>query len=74
MGADDQQGADCFICRKHKGEIVIPGGAIYEDDIVYAGHVRIDTYPAYPGYLMAETKRHTPGPADLTSQEAHFTS
>jgi histidine triad (HIT) family protein len=73
MSTGDQNGTDCFICRKHRGEIVIPGGAIYEDDIVYAGHLRIDTYPAYSGYLMAETKRHTPGLAELTGQRENFT-
>jgi len=33
--------ADCFVCRKHRGEVVVPGGAIYEDDLVYAGHAQI---------------------------------
>ncbi|MBV9258477.1 MAG: HIT family protein [Ktedonobacteraceae bacterium] len=61
---------DCFICRKHRGEITIPGGAIYEDDLVYAGHLRPGTHSTYLGYLMAETKRHAPGLADLTDQEA----
>lgn len=68
MDTNAQQ--DCFICRKHRGEIVIPGGAIYEDDLVYAGHVRTGAHPTYLGYLMAETKRHTPGLAELTDQEA----
>ncbi len=62
--------ADCFICRKHRGEITIPGGAIYEDDLVYAGHLLPDPHSTYLGYLMAETKRHTPGLAELTDQEA----
>ncbi|MDQ2886303.1 MAG: HIT family protein [Chloroflexota bacterium] len=68
MDTNEQQA--CFICRKHRGEIVIPGGAIYQDELVYAGHVRTGTHPTYLGYLMAETKRHTPGLAELTDQEA----
>jgi hypothetical protein len=32
---------DCFICRKHRGEISIPGGPIYQDDLLYAGHIAI---------------------------------
>jgi histidine triad (HIT) family protein len=68
MDTNEQQ--DCFICRKHRGEIVIPGGAIYEDDIVYAGHLRTGAHSTYLGYLMVETKRHTPGLAELTDQEA----
>jgi histidine triad (HIT) family protein len=70
MNTDKQQEANCFICRKHRGEIIIPGGAIYEDDIVYAGHLRAGAHPTYLGYLMAEMKRHTPGLAELTNQEA----
>ncbi len=67
----DGQIAACFICRKHRGEIVIPGGAIYEDELVYAGHVLLsDDQPAYLGYLFAESKRHVPGLAELTDDEA----
>jgi hypothetical protein len=29
---------DCLICRKHRGEISIPGGVVYEDDLVVASH------------------------------------
>ena len=65
------EGSGCFICRKHRGEIVIPGGAVYEDELVYAGHVLLsDDRPTYLGHLMAETKRHAPDLADLTDEEA----
>lgn len=62
----------CFICRKHRGEVLIPGGAIYEDDVVYAGHVGIPEGKStvYLGHLMVETKRHVTGLADLTDVEA----
>jgi len=72
MGAEKQKPTDCFICRKHRGEVLIPGGAIYEDNLVYAGHAQIreGQSTAYLGYLMAETKRHAPGLADLTDAEA----
>jgi histidine triad (HIT) family protein len=67
----NEQGAGCFICRKHQGKVIIPGGAIYEDQLVYAGHALLsDDQPAYLGYLFAETKRHVPGLADLTGGEA----
>jgi histidine triad (HIT) family protein len=67
-----EDSADCFVCRKHRGEIVIPGGAIYEDALVYAGHVQIreEKAVAYLGHLMVEPKRHAPGLADLTDTEA----
>lgn len=63
----------CFICQKHKGEIVVPGGAIYEDSLVYAGHVfPVDSPVAdiYLGHLIVEPKRHVPGLAELTDEEA----
>jgi len=64
--------ADCFICRKHRGEVSLPGGAIYEDDLVYAGHAQIrkGQTVAYLGYLMVEPKRHVLGLPDLTDAEA----
>ena len=71
MSTSQQQPTDCFICRKHRGEIVIPGGAIHEDELLYAGHIKMEEeQPTYLGYLMVETKRHTPGLAELTYDEA----
>jgi histidine triad (HIT) family protein len=68
----DQTDPDCYICRKHRGEVSVPGGAIYEDDLVYAGHAQVHEgqTSAYLGYLMAEPKRHAAGLADLTDEEA----
>ncbi|PEA83045.1 HIT family protein [Bacillus pseudomycoides] len=60
----------CFICQKHKGEIKVPGGAIYEDDLVYVGHVHWEEDKTYLGYIMIDIKRHTPGLAELTEKEA----
>jgi histidine triad (HIT) family protein len=72
MTTMNQSSADCFICRKHRGEILIPGGAIYEDDLVYAGHASIPEgqTTACLGSLLVEPKRHVPGLADLTDHEA----
>jgi len=63
---------DCFVCRKHRGEIAVPGGAIYQDNLVYAGHVQIPggQSSVYLGWLIAEPKRHAPGLAELTDAEA----
>ncbi|MCJ7706633.1 MAG: HIT family protein [Anaerolineales bacterium] len=63
---------DCFICRKHRGMVAVPGGAIYADRLAYAGHAQIrdGQSTAYLGYLMLEPKRHAPGLADLTDEEA----
>lgn len=70
MYLGDFQTTECFICQKHRGEIAFPGGAIYEDHLVYAGHVRADQGPVYLGHLMAELKRHAPGLAEQTNEEA----
>jgi len=74
MSASEQQPTDCFICRKHRREVVMPGGAIYEDDLLYAGHVHVpedqSKSTAYLGWLVVETKRHVPELSDLTDDEA----
>jgi diadenosine tetraphosphate (Ap4A) HIT family hydrolase len=64
--------SDCFICRKHRGQIVVPGGTIIEDDLLSADHAQIrpGQTTAYLGYLMAEPKRHVPGLEGLTDEEA----
>jgi diadenosine tetraphosphate (Ap4A) HIT family hydrolase len=68
----NQQSADCFICRKHRGDLSLPGGAIYEDEWVYAGHAAIQSgqTAGYLGSLLVEPKRHVAGLAELTDQEA----
>lgn len=63
---------DCFGCRKQRGEEPVPGGWIYENDLVCASHAfrpeRISE--PYLGHLLVETRRHAPQCADLTSDEA----
>jgi len=67
-----QKPRDCLVCRKHRGRLLIPGGAIYQDELVYAGHAQIreGQTVAYLGYLMVEPKRHVLGLPDLTNAEA----
>jgi diadenosine tetraphosphate (Ap4A) HIT family hydrolase len=64
--------ADCLICRKHRGEFIVPGGAIYQDDLIYASHAHIaeGKTTAYLGWVVVETKRHAPGLSELTDAEA----
>ncbi|MHA2855481.1 HIT family protein [Paenibacillus lautus] len=61
---------DCFICRKHRGEIQLPGGAIYEDELLYVGHISSDSNQAYLGYIMIDIKRHVSGLAELQDDES----
>jgi histidine triad (HIT) family protein len=68
----DRDSLGCFVCQKHRGLKAVPGGSIYEDALVYAGHAQIPIgeETVYLGYLMIEPKRHVPGLTDLTDQEA----
>ncbi|MFC5531569.1 HIT family protein [Cohnella yongneupensis] len=61
---------DCFICRKHLGETVVPGGLVYEDDHVYIGHRAFGEEPGYLGYFMIDAKRHAEGLGALTDEES----
>ena len=63
---------DCLVCRKHRGEIPAPGGFVYEDDLLMASHSFIPDGEAetYLGIYFIEPRRHVPGLADLTSEEA----
>jgi histidine triad (HIT) family protein len=64
--------SDCFVCRKHRGEIEIPGGALYQDELVYASHMAMPESGAdvYLGTLFVEPKRCVEGFGDLTRPEA----
>jgi diadenosine tetraphosphate (Ap4A) HIT family hydrolase len=63
---------DCLLCRKHRGEYAVPGGAIYADALIYAGHAHLpdDTSGQYLGWVTIETRRHVPGWGDLNDAEA----
>ena len=63
--------SDCLICAKQRGEFVVPGGAIYADEWVYASHAHfaVGQDTAYLGWLVVETRRHIPGLAELSDAE-----
>lgn len=63
---------ECFICRKHRGEVETPGGFIYQDDLLVATHAQIreGETKAFLGTLFIEPKRHADGIEDLTEEEA----
>ena len=70
---DGGTGSDeCFVCRKHRGEMLEPGGPIYDDGVVRAGHMlpSPDGAPVYLGYLFVEPRRHAAGLGDLADHEA----
>jgi diadenosine tetraphosphate (Ap4A) HIT family hydrolase len=61
---------DCFICKKHRGEIQAAGITIYQDDFVYVGHIDNNGEPGYLGHLMIDLKRHAPTLGDMNEEEA----
>jgi histidine triad (HIT) family protein len=65
---------DCFICRKHRGELAVAGGPVVDDDRLFASHAweTPDGVPeeVYIGHVFVETKRHAASFADLTAEEA----
>lgn len=61
----------CFVCNKQGLGDRAEGGVLYQDDLVYVGHMHTMNAPAvYRGYLMVETKRHVGGLGELTDDEA----
>lgn len=61
---------DCFICKKHAGNIETSGMTIYEDDYLYVGHIDRSGKLNYLGHIMIDLKRHAPTIADMTLEEA----
>jgi len=63
---------DCFVCRKHRGEVAVLGGVIYEDDLVHISHAQPwgDERDHYLGHVFVESQRHAPELADLIDAEA----
>ncbi len=61
----------CLVCRKHAGEIAIPGGAIFENELIFISHAPLwgEEKEHYLGHLFVETKRHVAELADLTDEE-----
>ena len=65
---------DCLVCRKHRGEVAVPGGFIYEDDLISISHAQLwgEEKDHYLGHVFVESKRHAPELADLNEQEAQI--
>ena len=60
----------CFVCAKHALGDRAPGGVLYQDDLVYAGHVFMNGQTAYCGHLVVEPRRHVEGFGFLSDDEA----
>jgi histidine triad (HIT) family protein len=71
-GSDVDEQATCFVCRKHRGLEIVPGGAVFEDNLVFSGHSWLveDAKTPYLGGFIVEPKRHVPTWAELSDDEA----
>ena len=65
---------ECFVCRKHRGEVEVPGGVIYENDLIYISHAQLwgDEREHYLGHVFVEPRRHVAEVSDLTDEEAQI--
>lgn len=71
VAAQEPTRGECFICAKHARGADVPGGVVYDDGLVYAGHTHpLGSEDAALGYLMVEPRRHAPRLGDLTDEEA----
>lgn len=61
---------NCLFCDQAADPSQVPGGAIYEDELLYATQAYDGEEPVYLGNLRIVTKRHVPTLADLTDDEA----
>jgi diadenosine tetraphosphate (Ap4A) HIT family hydrolase len=69
---NDSTSVDCLVCRKHRGEVEVPGGVIYENDLIYISHAQLwgEEKEHYLGHVFVEARRHVAEVADLTAEEA----
>jgi len=56
----------------NRGEIAVPGGVIFENDLISVSHAQLfgEEKDHYLGHVFVEAKRHVSELADLTEQEA----
>jgi diadenosine tetraphosphate (Ap4A) HIT family hydrolase len=62
--------ATCLFCDGAHLQAQDPARVVYEDDRFYVTHPLDGDEPAYLGSLMTVAKRHVPGFAELTADEA----
>jgi histidine triad (HIT) family protein len=60
----------CLFCQIPAGEVSVPGGMIYEDDLVCACHYSHSGIPEYLGNILVQPKRHAKTFAELNDEEA----
>jgi histidine triad (HIT) family protein len=62
---------DCLICREQRGDVQLPGGALFDGARVFAFHVPpMEANPRpYLGHVLVTSRRHVAGLEDLEDDE-----
>jgi diadenosine tetraphosphate (Ap4A) HIT family hydrolase len=62
----------CLVCRELEGDVEVPGGLLYVDDLVVVMHMPPlpDRPSPYLGHLQVVPRRHVSGLDGLTDDEA----
>ena len=58
----------CGICRTNSGEVAIPGGLVFENDLWLVRHLVPGR--GVPGWMMVQSQRHVAGIAEFDDAEA----
>ena len=61
----------CGVCAKHSSHEALPGGVIFQDDLIFIAHFPFsESKPPHYGHLIIELKRHIGTPSAMTEAEA----
>lgn len=67
-------GAECLVCRELRGDIVVPGGFLSEDEKAVGFHAppvdEVGNRRPYLGHVMVVTRRHVARLGELTDSES----
>lgn len=58
----------CGICKANSGEVPVPGGIIFENDLWLVRH--LTPWRCVPGWMMVQSQRHVAGISDFNDAEA----
>ena len=66
--------AECLICRELRGDVPVPGGFLWQEEVAVAFHVppldEIGNPRPYLGHLLIVTRRHVARLGELTDEES----
>ena len=53
----EAEAEECIVCRKHRGQVAVAGGPIYEDNLIFVSHAQLwgDEEEHYLGHLFIES-------------------